>query len=331
MTVNRRVLVTGGAGYVGSRVVAHLLKTGYSVTAFDKLIYGAEALLPFHDHEGFRLIRGDVRDSNAVSAALIGAHAVVHFAAIVGEPACSTDPEQSWSINVEGSKTVLAAAHAAKTARLVFVSTCSNYGVARPGELAVEDSPLNALSDYARAKVECEKLVMAAPPPPAATVLRFGTICGLSGRMRFDLLVSEMAKKCARGEKIDIFAPDAWRPFLHIVDAARAIEHILRSSPNQTARRVFNVVGENYQKRGLAELARRHYPDVEIIVTDKNPDLRDYRVDSTRITQEIGFSPLHTVEEAFCETAKAVSDGVFRDPDWPGHSAVPLAPNAFRP
>lgn len=325
------ILITGGAGYVGSRVAAHLLTAGYSVTVFDKLVYGGEALLAFHGREGFRIVSGDVRDAAAVAAVLSGTDAVVHFAGVVGEQACASDSEQSWSINVEGSKTVLTAACAAQTPRLVFVSTCSNYGVAAPGELATEESPLHPLSDYARAKVECEKLVLAAAPPPDCTVLRFGTICGLAARMRFDLLVSEMAKKCAQGERIDIFSPDAWRPFLHVSDAARAIEHILKSSTNQTARRVFNVVGENYQKRGLAELARRHFPDVEIAVTEKNPDLRDYRVDGSRISRELGFTPLYSVEQAFCETAHAVADGIFRDPDWAGHSAVPLDPAALRP
>jgi nucleoside-diphosphate-sugar epimerase len=329
--MTQRVLVTGGAGYVGSRASAHLLAAGYSVTVFDKLVYGGEALLPFNRDERFALVRGDVRDAQAVSAALAGIDAIVHFSAVVGEAACAVDPEQSWSINVHGTKTVLAAAQAARTARLIFVSTCSNYGVAKPGELATEDSPLNPLSDYARAKVECEKLILAGAPPPAATVLRLGTICGLSGRMRFDLLVSEMAKKCARGERIDIFAPDAWRPFLHVADAARAVDHVLKSSVNATAQRVFNVVGENYQKRGLVELARRHFPGTEIRVTDKNPDLRDYRVDGTRITRELGFTPICSVEAAFCETAKAVKDGVFRDPDWSGHSAIPLDPMALRP
>lgn len=331
MQSNQHILVTGGAGYVGSRVTAYLLQAGYAVTVFDKLVYGGEALLPFHGHERFKLIRGDVRDGDAVAAALASVEAIVHFAGVVGEQACAVDSTQSWSINVEGSKTLVAAARAAGTARLIFISTCSNYGVAKPGELATEDSPLNPLSDYARAKVECERLVLAAAPPPAAAVLRFGTICGLSGRMRFDLLVSEMAKQCARGEKIDIFAPEAWRPFLHVADAARAIDCLLKSSANQVLRRVFNVVGENYQKRGLVELARRHFPQVEIAVTAKNPDLRDYRVDGSRITRELGFKPQFSVEDAFLETAHAVADGVFRDPDWPGHSAVPLDPAALRP
>jgi nucleoside-diphosphate-sugar epimerase len=325
MTLPKRILVTGGAGYVGSRVTAQLLERGYAVTAFDKLVYGGEALLPFNRRERFTLVKGDVRDRDAIAAALSGIDAVVHLAAVVGEPACAADTKQSWSINVDGTKSVLAAARAAQTERLIFVSTCSNYGVAEPGQLATEDSTLNPLSNYSCAKVECEKIVLAEASPPASAILRFATICGLSARMRFDLLVNEMAKSCARGKKIHIFSPAAWRPFLHIADATYAIEHILKSSPNLTARRVFNVVGENYQKRGLLELARRHFPQIEIAVNDKEPDLRDYRVSGSRITRELGFVPRCTVEDAFCETAKAVSDGVFRDPDWPGHSAISLA------
>ena len=325
-----KILVTGGAGYVGSRVTTHLLQGGHAVTVFDKLVYGGEALLPLHRHKRFTLVRGDVRDREVVAAALAGVDAVVHFAGVVGEQACASDPAQSWSINVDGTTTVLAASQEAKTPRLIFISTCSNYGVAKPGELATEDSPLNPLSNYARAKVECEKLMLTAPQPPVCTVLRLGTVCGLSGRMRFDLLVSEMARQCARGEKVDIFSPDAWRPFLHVLDAARAIECVLKSSSNQLVRRVFNVVGENYQKRGLVDLARRHFPQIEIQVTDKKPDLRDYRVDGSRIAQELGFRPLLGVQDAFVETAQAVAEGVFRDPDWPGHSAVPLVADAFR-
>ncbi len=325
------VLVTGGAGYLGSRVTAHLLQAGLWVTVFDKLVYGGEALLPFQRHPHFKLKRGDVRDVSSVAAALDGSDAVVHFAAVVGEPACSIDPEQAWSINVDGTKTVLSAARESRASRFIYVSTCSNYGTVSPNELAKEESPLNPLSDYARAKVECEWLALAEPPPLISTVLRFGTICGVSGRMRFDLLVSEMARKCARGEKIEIFSPDAWRPFLYIVDAARAIEHILNASTNQIAQRVFNVVSENYQKSGLVALAQRHFPQAEIVVTEKNPDLRDYRVDGSRINHDLGFKPQYKVEDAFCETAEAVLQGVFRDPNWLGHSAIPLDPAMLRP
>lgn len=319
-----RVLITGGAGYVGSRVTAHLLDTGNDVTVFDKLIYGGESLIPFQDRRGFALVPGDIRDSDAVVRALTDVDAVIHLAAVVGEQACSIDPEQTWSINCGGTETLIKAAEEAQIRRFVFVSTCSNYGVASPNSLATEDSPLNPLSLYAKAKVQAELLILGSSRLSCATVFRFGTICGISARMRFDLLVSEMAKKAVRREPIQIFAPEAWRPFLHIHDAARAIAHVLQSSVEKIAGRVFNVVGENYQKRGLVEIARRHYPRAEISVTDKNSDLRDYRVDGKRFEQELGFRMGRTVEDAFIETAEAVNNGIFQDPDWAGHSAVPL-------
>jgi nucleoside-diphosphate-sugar epimerase len=325
------VLITGGAGYVGSRVTAHLLQSGRSVTVFDRLIYGGESLLPFHRHPRFSMVKGDVRNRGALISTLAGVDALVHLAAVVGEPACGMDPDQAWSTNVDGTKVALAAAVEAGTSRFVFVSTCSNYGVAKPGELATEESPLNPLSDYSRAKVACEQHILSSNHPACRTVLRFGTICGISGRMRFDLLVSELAKKCARGERIDIFAPDAWRPFLHIADAGRAIECILTASDKAVAGRVFNVVGENYQKRGLVELARGRFPQMEIAITEKNPDVRDYRVDGSRIGRELGFACAHTVEDAFRETAEAVRQGVFRNPNWAGHSAIPLDPQLLNP
>jgi nucleoside-diphosphate-sugar epimerase len=250
---------------------------------------------------------------------------------VVGDSACNLVPDQAWSINVTGTQTVLMQASKAGLQRLVFVSTCSNYGMASPDALATEESPLNPLSLYARAKVEAERLVLGISSPPHVIVLRLGTICGLSPRMRFDLLVSEMALKAARGKRIEIYAPDAWRPFLHINDAGRAIGHILHAVTETNAGRVFNVVGENYQKHGLVELVRRHFPGTEIATVAKKPDLRDYRVDATRITRELGYSTWWTVEDAFLETAHAVAMGVFRDPEWAGHSAIPLDSARVRP
>lgn len=322
------VLVTGGAGYVGSRVVAHLLLSGHSVRVLDKLIYGGEALLAFEGFSQFALVPGDVRDKEVVAAALDGVDAVVHLAAVVGEPACSLDTEAAWSINVEGSRTVIEAAASRRTPRVVFVSTCSNYGVSDPSSLATEESDLNPLSLYAKSKVEAELMLLAPNALPCATVLRLGTICGLGPRMRFDLLVSEMAKQACHGVPIEIYAPEAWRPFLHIRDAGRVIEHVVGSSPVAIDRAVFNVVGENYQKRGLAELVRRYFPGATIKIVDRAADPRDYRVDGGKIERGLGFKPAFSVEDAFRETATAVAANVFRDADWPGHSAIPLRAGA---
>jgi nucleoside-diphosphate-sugar epimerase len=318
------VLITGGAGYVGSQVTAHLLDEGLRVTVYDRMLYGAESLLAFRHNERFHVIRADVRDRGALKTALAGIDVVIHLAAIVGEDACNVDRSAAWSANVDGTKAVMEAVAEARTPRLIFASTCSNYGVAAPGELATETAKLNPLSDYAKAKVECENAMLSRNDLPCATVLRLGTICGLSARMRFDLLVSEVARNAALGVPIDVFAPDAWRPFLHVKDAARAFRTMLEAPTEKIAHKVFNIVGENIQKRGLVEMSRRHFPQSEVKITDKRPDLRDYRVDGGLVTKELGFKPRLTVEDAFKETATAVAAGVFRDPNWPGHSAVPL-------
>jgi nucleoside-diphosphate-sugar epimerase len=319
-----KVVVTGGAGYIGSVVTAHLLANGMDVTVFDSLVYGCESLLAFFGHPRFRFLKGDVRQRESLVEAFTGADAVIHLAAIVGEAACAIDEQAAWSVNFGGAEAALAAARACGVPRFVFVSTCSNYGISDPGELADESYPLRPISQYARAKVEAEQQVLAASGSVCAVVLRLGTICGLSPRMRFDLLVSEMARSAALGDSIHIFAPMAWRPFLHINDAARGILDCLGASGTLISGKIFNVVGENCQKRHLADLVLKHYPDARIAVTEKRADLRDYRANGERIQRDLGFATRLTVEDAFTETAAAVSAGVFRNPRWAGHSAVPL-------
>ncbi len=322
-----KVLVTGGAGYVGSVVSAHLLAAGWEVTVLDKLVYGGEALLGLFGNPCFRLIAGDVRDPDTLRRAVDGASAVVHLAAVVGEAACAVDPESAWSINFEGTRQILAVVRESTLERFIFVSTCSNYGISAPDLLADETFPLKPLSRYAESKVEAEKLVLEGSDLNCGCVLRFATICGLSPRMRFDLLVSDMARASALGEPLRIFAPNAWRPFLHALDAAGAIGHCLSAPCDCLRGNVFNVVGENYQKRGLVQLVKRHYPATSVEVAETAPDLRDYRVSGERIQRRLGFTARHTVEGAFLETAAAVAAGVFHDPHWAGHSAVPLDPS----
>src|SRR5262249_36270488 len=161
----------------------------------------------------------------------------------------------------------------------------SNYGVSDPDVLADEDAPLRPLGVYAQSKVDAELAALAHQGRTSVVVLRLGTICGLSTRMRFDLLVNDMARAAVLGESIAIFAPDAWRPFLHIRDAGRVVEWAIGQPVASIAGRVFNVVGENYQKKGLAALARRLYPGVSIALTDAVPDARDYRASGARIEQ----------------------------------------------
>lgn len=320
-----RVLVTGGAGYIGVMVASHLIQEGFEVTVFDKCLFGAAPLLAFFGNPKFRLVRGDIRSSSTLRSAMKGVDAVVHLASVVGEPACAVDPEASKDINFRGTEITLSLARECGVERFIFLSTCSNYGVSLSNTLTDEDSPLRPLSIYAESKVVSEQAVLANETSLAGIVLRFGTICGLSPRMRFDLLISDMARAAAFNKPIQVFAPNAWRPFLHVKDAARAIEQCLKAPISQVKNKVFNVVGENYQKAGLVELVRKHFSETKIEIVDKAPDIRDYRVSAERIKRELGFTPMHTIEEAFLETADAVKKGVFLDPFWSGYSAIPDA------
>ncbi len=319
----RSVVVTGGAGYVGSVITSQLLFGGWAVTVLDTLAGSGESLLGFAGHQKFRLVAADVRDERVLRTVCAGASAVVHLAAVVGETACAADEANARSINEGGTRAVLSAADAAGVRRFVMISTCSNYGVSSPDVLADEDAPLRPLGTYAASKVLAEQMALAHTGRLLTCGLRLGTICGLSPHMRFDLLINDMARAAVLGDAIDIFAPDAWRPFLHICDAARAVEWALQAPEDVVARQVFNVVGENYQKKQLIDLVRAHYPDASIRITPGVPDARDYRVAGDRIRECGGFSPAHTIDAAFTEVAEAVRAGVFRDPRWAGHSAAP--------
>lgn len=323
-----RVLVTGGAGYIGSRLVSHLLIAGFHVTVVDRLAYGGHAILPFIGHKKFRFVAGDIRRPAGLLPELRGVDAVVNLAAIVGEQACARNEADTISINRDGAIELVKLAESVGVGRFVFLSTCSNYGVSDADVLADEDSALRPLSLYARTKVDVEKVCLGHSGRLSATVLRLGTVCGLSARMRFDLLISELARSAVRGDPIEIYKPLAWRPFLHIADAARAVSHIIGAERQKVARKVFNVVGGNLQKQDLITIVRKHFPDAAVSITEANPDDRDYRVSGARIQQELGFFPKHTIEEAFVETSEAIKAGMFHDPLWPGHSAIPLPERA---
>ena len=325
-----KVFLTGGAGYLGSRLAAHLIASGHHVTVFDALVYGGEALLPFVGHRAFRLVKGDVRDREAVRAAMRGHEAVAHLAAIVGEDACSIDRHKTAEVNRDAAIGAMDLAEDVGIQRFVFFSTCSNYGVSDPDSLADEDAPLKPLSLYASTKVEVERNALARRGATCVTVLRLGTICGLSARMRFDLLVSDMARAAALGTPIEVYKPEAWRPYLHIADVGRVVECVLAAPRANVESSVFNVVGENYQKLGLVRLVLEHFPNAQVKLNDGKPDNRDYRVSAAKIERVLGFVPQHTVAEALIETAIAVRDRVFMDPMWEGYSAIPLQASDVR-
>ena len=313
-----RILVTGGAGYLGSVLCELLLRSGQQVRAFDSLMHGGRSLLGLAGREGFAFQRGDMRDGDAVAEALAGVDAVVHLAAIVGDPACARDAELARAVNLDASLALFEAAQAAGVKRFAFASTCSNYGrMADTSVLATESHELRPVSLYAETKVGVEQALLAAPARTiTATVLRLSTLYGLSPRMRFDLTVNEFVKELVVQRKLVVFGEQFWRPYVHVRDAARAFQMVLEAPVERVAGQVFNVgdTNENYRKADLLELMSVRIPDADVQRVHKTEDPRDYRVSFARIHEQLGFTVTKRVPDGIDEIATALESGLVENP-----------------
>ena len=319
-----RILVTGGAGYLGSVLSATLLDNGHHVRVLDNLMQGGRSLLSLIGHPRFQMVAGDVRHRDIVGSALEDVDAVVHLAAIVGDPACARDPELAVAVNTEASADLIAAAGRARVGRFVFASTCSNYGRMRDTSVAAtEDHELRPLSLYAETKVATEqRLLAAADTGMCGTVLRFATLYGLSPRMRFDLTVNQFAKEAIVDRALTVFGEQFWRPYVHVRDAALAIATVLAAPADAVSGQVFNVghSEENYRKQDLVQLLRSHVPDLEVRQVHVADDPRDYRVSFDRIQARLGFVPKMRVPAGLAELVFAIESGIFERLDDPYYS-----------
>lgn len=310
-----KILVTGGAGYVGSTLVPLLLAAGHRVRVVDALLHGGEPLLPVFADPAFEFVRSDLTAPGTIPASVSGMDAVVHLAAIVGDPACAREPGRAKAVNLDASLALLGAARAAGVKRFLFASTCSNYGRMKdPSSLVDEDSELAPVSLYAETKVAVERALLA-ERGFAATPLRFATVYGVSARMRFDLTVNEFTMEMLAKGKLVVFGEQFWRPYIHVRDAARALALVLSAPEGAVGGRVFNVgsTAENYQKKQLVDLIRPHAPDATVEYVHRDEDPRDYRVSFERVKSELGFETARTVPDGIAEVARLVRSGVIGD------------------
>ena len=313
-----KICVTGGAGYLGALATGDLLAAGHEVTVLDSLLHGQHAVAAELAGLGARIVEGDVRDAAARRAALAGSAAVVHLAAIVGDPACARRPALSRAVNVDAGRALAHDVRLLRIRRLVFASTCSNYG--RTGDdrwLVDETAPLRPVSLYAEQKVTIEReLLERRDGGPAVTCLRFATVYGVAPRMRFDLTVNEFTRDLWAGRRLDVFGEQFWRPYVHVGDAAAAIRRVIEAPRERVAGRVYNVgrSDENHRKLDLVELivARLGRGDVRYVHRAEDP--RDYRVSFERIRAELGFVPTRRVPDGVEEVVAALEAGRFDDP-----------------
>ena len=315
-------LVTGGAGYVGSLLVADLLARGGRVRVLDSLLHGSvPSLLGAFGHERFEFAHGDVRDPNAVGAAVDGVDAVVHLAAIVGDPACARDEDTARNVNFGATVGLLDAAESAGVRRFLFASTCSNYGKLADGDaVATEEWELRPLSVYAESKVEAELEVLARNRDGFETAcLRLATVYGASPRMRFDLTVNEFTRDVALDGSLVVYGEQFWRPYVHVRDAAGAFVLALDAPSESLAGQVFNVgsTDENYRKLDLVELLRARFPALDVEYVHRDEDPRDYRVSFEKIATVLGFGSARTVADGVDEVIRLLQSRIIEDPHAP--------------
>jgi len=313
------VLVSGGAGYIGSHLVGELLAAGTSVRVVDSLAVGTGSSLNSNRGDPrCEFVHGDVRDPSVRARALGGASAVVHLAAVVGDPACARDETVAREVNHAATRALLEEAESAGCRRFVFASTCSNYGRLADGEsFATEDWPLRPVSLYAETKVAAElDVVAAARAQFVPTCLRFATVYGVSPRMRFDLTVNEFTRDALLNSELVVYGEQFWRPYVHVRDAARAVVGVLDADPDIVAGEVFNVgdTGQNFRKQDLVELLVARLPATTVERVARAEDPRDYRVSFDKIRAILGFAITRTVPDGIDEVLELLRSGTIADP-----------------
>ncbi len=296
------VLVTGGAGYLGSVITERLLDAGYRVTVVDNLMYGQRSLLHVCDRPGFEFVYGDVRDEPLMRDAIRMADVIIPLAAVVGAPACERDPWLARSVNLDAIRMLNRLRSPSQL--VVFATTNSGYGTQTGDFFCTEETPLQPISLYGRTKVEAEAELLGTPN---VVSLRLATVFGVSPRMRIDLLVNNFVYQAVTARYLVIFEKHFKRNYIHIRDVGDCFLHAIQNADAMVGR-AFNagLDSANLSKEELALKIKEHVPDLYIHFSEvgSDPDRRNYIVSNQRL-REAGFEARRTLDEGVEELKKA--------------------------
>tara|TARA_B110000037_G_scaffold56524_1_gene69072 strand:+ start:2008 stop:2982 length:975 start_codon:yes stop_codon:yes gene_type:complete len=293
--MKKKILITGGAGYIGSHVVDNLLNSNYEIIVLDKLMFDTKSLDKHSKNTNLTIIQKDIRDYKNIEEHFKYIDTVVHLAALVGEAACKISDKDTISINYEATEELAKISIRNKVKNFIFMSTASSYGVQNIDEIANEETKLNPVSLYAKTKIDCENLLLKKYSDDLnVTIFRPSTVYGDSLRMRFDLILNHLIKDAYFKKEIKIFGPKMVRPLMWVGEPARVYKMIIENENSKYRSQIFNLGynQENYQKIEIANLVKeKFFKNIDIEVVDKDPDLRSYRLDFGKMKKFFDLEP----------------------------------------
>lgn len=320
----QHILITGGAGYIGSLLTSELLRQNYRVTLLDSLLFGGESILPFLSHPNFHFIKADVTEPRTIRDAVKKdwgkPDAVIHLAGIVGFPACQAVGKQvAWKYNVDATRFVFEQSADLGVERFVFASTYSNYGLSEDGKPVTEETPLNPQSLYAETKIAGEEYLLSQKDAVCAPLIfRFATLYGLSPRTRFDLIVNQFVLEAFTKRQLIIYQRGYSRSFVHIRDVVRGIIMGLEAEQSKIRGQVFNLGTDNgnYSKNDIVGYVLKRMPETVVEYKDLTfgGDMRDISVSFEKIKRVLGFETTLDIDDGVREVLYALKSGLIKDP-----------------
>lgn len=309
-----RVLITGGAGYVGSQLVPKLLEAGYKVRVLDLYLYGDDVLESVKNNPNLEQVKGDMRNEGTLQEVIPGCDAVIHLACISNDPSFELDPKLGKSINYDCFPAVVRLSKQNGVKRFIYASSSSVYGVKEVPNVT-EDLPLEPLTDYSKYKALCEDILLKERAAGFVTfILRPATVCGFSPRLRLDLTVNILTASALTNGKIKVFGGSQMRPNIHIDDMCDVYLKSLEWKDEQIDGKIFNAGYENYPLKDIAQMVRGIVGQHVEIIVEPTSDLRSYHISSDKIKRELGYTPKKTIEDAVKDLVNAFNENRITDP-----------------
>ena len=305
-----KILITGGAGYVGSALVPELLKQGYQVIVYDLMIYGEDTI---NNNKNLIKVKGDIRDQNLLKKYLSRIDIVIHLACISNDPSFELNPKLGKSINLDPFEPLVKACKEAKVKKFIYASSSSVYGI-KKNKNVDETMSLEPLTEYSKYKAECEKILnLYGSDDFIVTSIRPATVCGYAKRQRLDLIVNILTNFAFFKREIQIFGGSQLRPNIHINDMVRSYIEIIKARKHLINKEIFNIGSTNHKVMDIAEMVKDKIGEDVILRKIQSDDIRSYHISSEKIKKKLNFETKLTISDAVSDLKKAFEKGILKD------------------